>query len=45
MVKGDNPRQILVFQVGGLSWGQLPHTGKLFAKKAQCVNAGQMILG
>ena len=30
---------------GGLSWVQLTHTGKLFAKKAQRGNAGQMILG
>jgi len=41
----DNPRQIVVLQVGGLSRGQLLHTGKLFAINAQRGNAGQIILG
>jgi len=33
--RGEKPKQILVLQAGGLSGGQLPHTGKPSAKKPQ----------
>jgi hypothetical protein len=47
--RGENPTQILVLQVGGSSWGQLPHTVKNhLAKEAQrgrVRNDGWTILG
>jgi len=41
--RGDNPRQILVLQVGGFVVRPAPSHRKT-AKKAQRVNAGEMIL-
>jgi len=43
--RGDNPRQILVFQVGVCREASSLTQENYLLKKAQWGNAGQMILG